>query len=71
MTYKCKSCLHYGFYQMITRGAYGYAGDIPCDRCLHFTMSQDNYQPAEYKWSYTKTEKDNYVLDEEATDDPA
>ena len=41
----CKTCRHYGFYQMITNGPYGYAGEIPCVTCRHFSVAQDNYEP--------------------------
>lgn len=42
----CKTCRHYGFYQMITSGPYGYAGPIPCNTCSRFSMTEDNYEPA-------------------------
>lgn len=42
---KCKTCRHYGFYQMITNGPYGYAGTIPCTGCVHFSFDTDHYEP--------------------------
>lgn len=42
---KCKDCLHYGFYQMITQGAYGYVGVIPCQNCQYYLTPQDNFEP--------------------------
>ena len=48
-TIKCKNCRHYGFYQMITQGSYGYAGKIPCLTCSRFSSIEDNYESvAEY-----------------------
>lgn len=41
----CKTCRHYQFYLMITQGSYHYAGDIPCLRCKHFSVTEDNYEP--------------------------
>jgi hypothetical protein len=43
---KCRTCVHYGFYRMITNGPYGYSGSIPCTTCVHFSWSADNYTPS-------------------------
>lgn len=45
----CKSCLHSDFYQMLTKGAYGYYGDIPCLSCCHYIKPKDNFEPIERK----------------------
>lgn len=42
----CKTCVHYGFYRMITEGMYGYSGHIPCANCKHFSWVQDCYVKA-------------------------
>ncbi|MFA6359054.1 MAG: hypothetical protein WCY09_10450 [Candidatus Omnitrophota bacterium] len=42
----CKTCKHYGFYEMITHGPYGYTGKIPCATCINFSFEYDNYEPA-------------------------
>jgi hypothetical protein len=42
---KCKECAHYGFYQMITNGPYGFYGYIPCANCIHFITTTDNFSP--------------------------
>jgi len=42
----CKTCASYGLYKMITSGKpFGYAGEIPCNTCHHFSFKQDNYTP--------------------------
>jgi len=43
--FNCKECTHYGFYEMITSGSYGYSGKIPCQTCLRFLTQQDNFEP--------------------------
>lgn len=46
MSESCKTCIHYGLYQMITSGKpYGYSGTIPCQNCSRFSWEQDNYTP--------------------------
>lgn len=42
---KCKTCVHYGQYQMITGGAYSYSGQIYCLNCQEWNKPQDNYEP--------------------------
>lgn len=60
MNYKCRTCRHYGFYQMIPNEAYEYAGEIPCLSCSQFTMAQDNYEPVEHgKQWHLEGEKDD------------
>lgn len=42
---KCKNCVHYELYKMITNGQpFGYSGDLPCIRCIHFEKN-DEYEP--------------------------
>lgn len=48
MAATCKTCRHYGFYQMITGGPYGYAGPIPCANCSRFSWDNDNYEPVSF-----------------------
>ena len=43
---RCRTCVHYGFYRIITNGPYGYSGPIPCTTCVHFSWSADNYTPS-------------------------
>lgn len=44
MSEKCKSCGHYGLYQMITSGRpYGYGGDIPCHRCSECSQPHSEF----------------------------
>jgi len=45
MKSKCKECCHYDFYKMITSGPYSYSGEIPCNRCVHFSFVEDNFEP--------------------------
>ena len=42
---KCENCKHYGFYQMITQGSYGYSGYIPCLTCKWLDPKEDNFEP--------------------------
>ena len=48
----CKGCGHYELYKMITSNKpYGYSGDIPCLRCIHYNDNDEftpkiNNQPA-------------------------
>ena len=39
----CKTCGHYGLYQMIKAGPYGYSGDIPCLRCVRLHQFEDEH----------------------------
>ncbi len=41
---KCDTCNHKGFREMIKK-PYGYAGEIPCLNCVHFSFVEDNYEP--------------------------
>lgn len=43
---KCKTCRHYGFWQIIQQ-PYGYSGYIPCLNCKEWLKPQDNYEPNE------------------------
>lgn len=40
----CETCGHYSLLQMVRSGQpYGYAGDIPCFRCVRFQMLKDEH----------------------------
>lgn len=54
VNYRCLTCRHYGFYKMITHGPYGYAGEIPCISCVHFSFVQDNYEPVSAPYQNNK-----------------
>lgn len=46
----CNTCVHFGLYQMITsHQPYGYGGDIPCHRCVHY-CTNDEYVQAKDAW---------------------
>ena len=42
----CRDCQNYGLFLMITSNKpYGYAGDIPCHRCVDFRPLQSEFVP--------------------------
>ena len=45
----CKSCKHYGLYEMITSGPYGYSEKIPCHGCSRFSITEDNYESVSFQ----------------------
>lgn len=46
MSEKCKTCLHQGFYDMITsRRPYCYSGPIPCYNCEELSKPHSEYVP--------------------------
>ncbi len=56
---KCKECRHYHFHQMITGESCFYSGEIPCDTCSRFSVTQDNFEQAT---SQTAVKADNCPL---------
>lgn len=55
---KCKTCMHYSLYKMITSGkSYGYGGEIPCESCRHYVILNDNYISDDTQRHTTTTEQ--------------